>query len=204
MTSLLQEKFPHILFFIYLIYFGLLAIDPFHRGYWLAANTPSVLLVLFFVLGFRRFRFSNTAYLLAAFFVFFQTLGAHYFFSRVPFDMVTQTFGFTRHNFDRLTHVTVGFYAFPIAQYLRKKQVVTKPWALYVFSFAAVMAAAGVFEIMEWVYVTLVSPGADADFLGAQGDIWDAQKDMLADGAGAVMILLLYYFCARSVRRKKA
>ncbi len=80
MTSFVQEKFPHMLFAVYLMYFGLLAIHPFHRGYWLAANTPSVLIVLFFVLGFRRFRFSNIAYLLAAFFFCFSRPWEHIIF----------------------------------------------------------------------------------------------------------------------------
>ena len=33
---------------------------------------------------------------------------------------------------------------------------------------------------------------AGADFLGSQGDIWDAQKDMLMDTLGAVSAILLY------------
>ena len=29
-------------------------------------------------------------------------------------------------------------------------------------------------------------------FLGSQGDIWDAQKDMLADGLGAIFTAIIY------------
>ena len=36
--------------------------------------------------------------------------------------------------------------------------------------------------------------GGDAgvEFLGSQGDVWDAQKDMLADTLGAATSLLLF------------
>ena len=31
------------------------------------------------------------------------------------------------------------------------------------------------------------------EFLGSQGDIWDAQKDMLADTIGAIFVLGLFW-----------
>ena len=31
------------------------------------------------------------------------------------------------------------------------------------------------------------------EFLGSQGDIWDAQKDMLADTLGAIAAIALYW-----------
>jgi putative membrane protein len=48
------------------------------------------------------------------------------------------------------------------------------------------------FELVEWIYAELANPSAGAAFLGSQGDIWDAQKDMLCDGSGAVFSTVLY------------
>jgi len=187
------KKFPHLLLALYSLYFICLAIHPYHRGYWLAANIAPILITALFVLGFRYFQFSNFSYFLAAFLLFFQTLGAHYFFYRVPFEFITDLFDFSRHNFDRMVHVAVGFYAYPIAEFIKRKKIVTSQKAVYIFSFTLIMASAGLYEIFEWLYVILVSPNSTADFLGAQGDIWDAQKDMLADGIGAAIILGLFY-----------
>jgi len=39
-------------------------------------------------------------------------------------------------------------------------------------------------------------------FLGSQGDIWDAQKDMLADGLGAICTTAAYCFI-RSAKTEK-
>ncbi len=199
----LNEKFPQTLLVLYCLFFAFLAIDPRHRGYWVAANIAPIAITLFFVLSFKRFRFSNLSYFLSAFLLFLQTLGAHYFFYLVPFDLITDIFNFTRHNFDRMVHVTVGFFAYPIGEFVVRKKIVAAPWAVYLFSFALIMTAAGLYEIFEWMYLLMVSPESGPDFLGAQGDIWDAQKDMLADGVGAVLVLILFYFNFPSLSSRK-
>ena len=43
-------------------------------------------------------------------------------------------------------------------------------------------------------YAVLEGGDAGIEFLGSQGDIWDAQKDMLADTLGAVFTLVLFAF----------
>jgi putative membrane protein len=61
-------------------------------------------------------------------------------------------------------------------------------FALFAISFVAMS-----YELIEWVYAAYGGNAeAGADFLGSQGDIWDAQKDMLMDTLGAVASLLLY------------
>ena len=57
------------------------------------------------------------------------------------------------------------------------------------------------YELIEWVYAAYGGNAeAGADFLGSQGDIWDAQKDMLMDTMGAVASLLLYVVLRRQGR----
>ena len=52
------------------------------------------------------------------------------------------------------------------------------------------------YEIIEWIYAAIEGGSAGAAFLGSQGDIWDAQKDMLADISGAVCAVGFSH-CAR-------
>jgi putative membrane protein len=54
------------------------------------------------------------------------------------------------------------------------------------------------YELFEWVYAVLSDPKAGIAVLGSQGDIWDAQKDMLCDTLGAVCALGIYCGVARS------
>lgn len=41
---------------------------------------------------------------------------------------------------------------------------------------------------------------AGIEFLGSQGDIWDAQKDMLADTLGAITALIIYLIARPDLR----
>ena len=54
------------------------------------------------------------------------------------------------------------------------------------------MSVAAAYEIIEWQYAVIEGGDAGVEFLGSQGDVWDAQKDMLADTLGAATSLLLF------------
>ena len=56
----------------------------------------------------------------------------------------------------------------------------------------SIFGVAAIFELVEWQYAAWSDPAAGAAFLGSQGDVWDAQKDMLSDGLGAIVFSFLY------------
>ena len=60
------------------------------------------------------------------------------------------------------------------------------------FALFFIMAVAASYEIIEWQYAVIEGGSAGVEFLGSQGDIWDAQKDMLADTLGALTALVIY------------
>jgi putative membrane protein len=62
------------------------------------------------------------------------------------------------------------------------------------------MAVAAGYEIIEWWYAVIEGGKAGVEFLGSQGDVWDAQKDMLADTLGAITALGLFC-CLRPDKR---
>ena len=188
---------PLLLLCLYACWFALLALNPYDRTVWFAENIPIVLIVLFLAVTWRWFRFSNTSYLMMSFLIFLHTLGAHYTFARVPFDWVTDLFGFQRNNFDRLAHFTVGFYAYPVVEWLCRKNLVNRRWVAFLFGVFAIFTVASLYEIIEWWCAVNFDAAEGAAFIGAQGDVWDAQKDMLADGLGAVAAVALYYLINR-------
>ena len=182
----ISKYFPHFLLAVYCVEFIALGIHPYSRAVWYAENIPIVGVVLFLtVLYIRGIRFSNAAYLLMAILPYLHTIGGYYTFERVPFDWFNNMFGFERNMFDRVGHFTVGFYAVGLAEYLiNYKKVTTKFWA-YFTGICFIMALAALYEIFEWQYAVREGGGAGIAFLGSQGDIWDAQKDMLMDTLGA-------------------
>ena len=46
-----------------------------------------------------------------------------------------------------------------------------------------------VFEILESIVAESVAPGKGVNWLGGEGDEWDAQNDMLAAFVGAVIMM---------------
>jgi putative membrane protein len=74
-----------------------------------------------------------------------------------------------------------------------------------VICIALALAISAGYEIFEWRYaVTFGGQTADA-FLGEQGDIWDAQEDMLMALIGATLaMLLLSRWQDRQLRRTQA
>ncbi len=54
-----------------------------------------------------------------------------------------------------------------------------------------VLACSAVYEIIESTTARLSAPELGDAFLGTQGDIWDAQKDMTAAGLGALLTMLI-------------
>ena len=53
------------------------------------------------------------------------------------------------------------------------------------------LALSAVYEIIEWLVAAKVDPQQALSFLGSQGDVWDAQKDMLSAGTGALLSMLI-------------
>ena len=183
----LQQHLP-------LLFLGILLVETvFSRYYaydvqvWWTEYASALFLMLLFGLTYKKFRFSNLSYFILFVFCFLQIIGACYTFERVPFDAVTQWFGFERNHYDRLAHFIVGVNGVLVSEFVwRQKIVPSLKWAA-VFGVIFIMALANFWELVEWAYAEIDGGSAGLAFLGSQGDIWDAQKDMLMDTLGALL-----------------
>ncbi|NCT00072.1 DUF2238 domain-containing protein [Candidatus Parcubacteria bacterium] len=185
---------PHILLGIYLIIFICLGINPYERSTWFVENLPIVIVVLGLVLTFKKFRFSNFSYVLMFSFLIFHTIGGHYTFERVPFDFINDMFGWKRNSFDRVGHFLVGVFAYPIAELFYRKNWVKNIWVAILVGILALGFWGALYEIIEMIYAVKVGGSSGASFLGSQGDVWDAQKDMALDILGAGLFSFFYLF----------
>lgn len=185
---------PVALLVLYLAVFIVCAIEPYDRAVWWAENIPVMIVVGILVALAPRFRFSNLSYVFMSVFIILHTVGGHYTFERVPFDWVSEFFGFERNHYDRMAHFSVGFYAYPIAEVLMRQRLVRSRWIVSLFPVFAIAAVAGIYEVIEWQYAVAADPQAGAAVLGSQGDVWDAQKDILADTLGAVLVIGLFFY----------
>lgn len=188
---------------VYVVLFTVCAINPIDRTTWFAENlTVWIILAVILGLYWRGIRFSRLAYGLMFMLIYLHTIGGHYTFALVPFDWVSDLFGFERNHYDRMAHFTVGFYAFAIAEWLWNKKLVANRFLLFTYPVFVIATIAMSYELVEWYYA-VQSNAADAmAYLGSQGDIWDAQKDMLADTLGAI-VATTFFFVVRKPRFEK-
>jgi putative membrane protein len=189
-----SSKFLYSLLGLYGVLFTSLAFNPFDRPTWFAENlTVWIILAVIMILYAKRVRFSNTAYGFMFVLIYLHTIGGHYTFALVPFEYVTNFFGFARNHFDRMAHFSVGFYAFALAEWLYSRKLAGNKFLLFTYPVFFVATIAMGYEVIEWIYAANAPGEAGAAYLGSQGDIWDAQKDMLADTLGAIFAMTVFF-----------
>ncbi len=197
----MNNKLPSFLLVTYLILMAVLAINPYERGTWWAENLPVMIAVALLAFTYKQFRFSNLAYVLMWAFICVHTIGGHFSFARVPFEWGNQLLAMTsidslfpegRNNFDRLGHFLVGVFAYPTAELAYRKKWITNIAVAAAFGIFALGFWGALYEVIEMIYAVIAGGEQAADFLGSQGDIWDAQKDMALDILGAICATILF------------
>ena len=168
------------------------AIEPRYPDDWLLENFLVFVFVPLFLLTARYFRLSNLSCTLFTIFMLMHVVGSHYTYAEVPFGITLQHwFGAERNMYDRLVHFSYGLLmAYPLREIFMRVAKVRGVWA-YWFPLELVLAFSGAYEIIEWLVAAWVDPEAGLAFLGAQGDVWDAQKDMVLAVIGAAVTLLI-------------
>lgn len=190
---MIQNKCLSWLLYGYIVLFTILAINPIDRATWFVENlTVWIIVGIILTLYARGVRFSNVAYILMFVLIYLHTIGGHWTFALVPFDWVSNFFDFERNHFDRIAHFTVGFYAYAVAEWLWTKHLVANRFLLFTYPVFLIATVAMSYELIEWIYAALANPEAGIAYLGSQGDIWDAQKDMLADTLGAIVATTVF------------
>lgn len=188
-----MKHYPHLLASIFALFFTVLAINPVDRAVWVIEVIPVIGIFGVLLFSYSKFQFSHLSYSLMAFWLFLHTIGGHYTFANVPFDFITDLFHFERNNFDRMGHFSIGLYAYPMAEFLTRKDY-TNALLASLFGLFFIMSIACGYEIIEWAYAVIEGGNTGIEFLGSQGDVWDAQKDMLADTIGALFSLGLFWW----------
>jgi putative membrane protein len=165
---------------------------PVYPHDWFLENILVLVCVPLIILLGHYFRLSNLSYTLLALFLCLHLVGSHYTYAEVPFGYTLQRWlGADRNMYDRLVHFSFGFLlAYPMREVFLRVAKVKGFWGLYL-PLDVTLSFSALFEIFEWLIARIVNPEAGLAYLGSQGDIWDAQKDMLMAGIGAFLAMLI-------------
>lgn len=162
-------------------------IAPFDRLTWWMESLPVLIAVPVMWLTRTRFPLSQLVYYLIFLHAALLLVGGHFTYARVPAGFwVQDLFELSRNHYDRLGHFAQGFVPALVArEILLRNQVLQRgPWLFFLVTCFA-LALSAFYELVEWWAAVLGGDGT-IEFLGVQGDIWDAQWDMLWALLGAI------------------
>jgi putative membrane protein len=165
---------------------------------WLVENAlvPGLLLVL--MATYRRFPLSRVSYTLMFSFLVIHEIGAHWTYSHVPYNewwhaifgvTLNDWLGLERNHFDRLVHFSYGLlFAYPIRELFLRVANVKGFWG-YFLPLDLAISTSTLFELFEWIAAVMVNADVGTAYLGMQGDVWDAQKDITCASCGALLAM---------------
>jgi putative membrane protein len=178
----------------------LLAIAPVSRSDWLLENLLVLIVVPWLIATRRRLRFSERAYQCMFVFLVLHAVGAHFTYSLVPYDRwfesltgrgLDSLLGFERNHYDRLVHFMYGaLWLLPTVELFDRYAPPRGIWR-WLMPVLFVTSHSVIYELLEWVAALVVAPSLGDAYLGTQGDVWDAQKDMALASAGAVLAMAI-------------
>ncbi len=185
---------------VFFVFAAILAISPHDRHDWALENALAVLFVAFLVVSHRRLPLSRISYTVIFVFLCLHEVGAHYTYAAVPYDTwfeavfgrsFNSLWGWERNHFDRLVHFSYGLLlAYPIREIFHRVAQVRGFWG-YFLPLDVTMSTSMVFELFEWAAAEFFGGDLGVAYLGTQGDIWDAHKDMGLATTGAIIAMLV-------------
>ncbi len=178
-------------------------VGPYDRLTWFLEVAPVLAAAPLLWATAGRFRFSTLAYLVILAHGLILMVGGAYSYARVPFgDMLEVWLHLSRNPYDKIGHFAQGFAPAIVARELLVRRYGLAPGRLLGFLAVCICGSiSAAYEIIEWQAAIWLEQGADA-FLGAQGDPWDTQSDMLFAFIGAATAVTLFAaWHDRSMRR---
>jgi putative membrane protein len=198
--SISHRKYLLVLSILFMIEWSILAIDPYDRKDWALENLLVLVFAIFLLLTYRRLTLSRISYTLIFIFLLIHEIGAHYTYAKVPYDewfmslfgtSLNELLGWERNNFDRVVHFSYGLLlAYPIREIYFRVADAEGFWG-YFLPLDITMSTSMLFELFEWLAAEIFGGELGAAYLGTQGDIWDAHKDMGLASLGALIAMLI-------------
>ena len=205
-----HKRYLGILAGVFAVVWIALAVEPKYRDDWALENALVVVFVVVLAATYRRLLLSRVSYTLIFLFLCLHSVGAHYTYAEVPYDAWTRSLfgysldeamGWRRNHFDRLVHFLYGLLlAYPVREVFFRMADARGFWS-YFLPFEFTLATSAVFELFEWGAAELFGGDLGVAYLGTQGDVWDAHKDMALASLGALAAMLVTAAINRRLQR---
>ncbi|MBY0534508.1 MAG: DUF2238 domain-containing protein [Chitinophagaceae bacterium] len=155
---------------------------------WFLENTLTFIFLIFLFVTYKKYQFSDLSYLLIFVYICLHVYGAKYTYAENPLGYYLQDLFHTKRNhYDRIVHFSFGFLlAYPMRELFLRwlGYPVRVSWLLPI---EITLSVSAFYELIEWAVADLFFPAQGDAYLGTQGDIWDAQKDIFLAFSGAII-----------------
>ena len=196
-----RKSYLWMLGVIYAIWWVAMAISPLDRADWVTENVLVVFAAVLLGFTYKSFPLSRISYTCIFVFMMFHALGAHYTYAKVPYQEWFPFLAGGRNHFDRLVHFLYGLLlAYPIREMFLRIGNVRGFWG-YFLPLDLTMSTSMLYELIEWGAAIVLGGDLGAAYLGTQGDIWDAHKDMALASLGALIAMTITYIVNRNMQR---
>jgi putative membrane protein len=177
---------------------------------WLLENALIVAALPILWTIYRKLPFSRLSWTLVFVFLYLHEVGAHYTYSKVPYDeysrawfgfSINEALGWQRNNFDRVVHFFYGLLlAYPIREIFLSLANARGFWS-YFLPLDVTLSSSALYELIEWAAAEVFGGDVGQAYLGTQGDVWDAHKDMVLATVGALLALVVTLIVNRHYQR---
>lgn len=176
-----------VLALVFALEWLMLAWRPLHVADWALENVLTLAVAGWLVYRHRRQPLSKTAYGLLFVFATAHIVGAHYTYAEVPYDRwmralsghsLSELLGLDRNHYDRLVHFLFGLLCYQALMEMLAGAVPQRAGARRLLTIAVITAISTLYELLEWGVAMVFGGDLGQAYLGTQGDIWDAHKDM--------------------------
>ncbi len=163
-------------------------VDTSDINNWMLENTLTVIFLIVLSITFKKYQFSDLSYLLICVYLCLHVYGAKYTYAQNPFGFWLQDyFHSTRNFYDRIVHFSFGFLlAYPMRELFLKWLKYPKMVA-WILPIEITLSISAFYELIEWSVADIFFPSQGDAYLGTQGDIWDAQKDIFMAFLGTIV-----------------
>ena len=201
MSKPTRKHYLRVLALIYGAWWVAMAIAPLDRSDWVLENVLVILGLGLLVFTYRSFPLSRVSYTCIFIFMMLHTLGSHYTYAKVPYQDWLPFLAGGRNQFDRMVHFLYGLLlAYPIREMFLRIGNVRGFWG-YFLPLDLTMSTSMLYELIEWGAAAAFGGELGAAYLGTQGDVWDAHKDMALASLGALISMLITAAVNRRMQR---
>jgi putative membrane protein len=155
---------------------------------WMLENALTFLFLVVLFLFYKKYQFSDITYLLIGIYLCLHVYGSKYTYAENPFGYwLQEMFQSERNHYDRIVHFSFGFLlAYPMRELFLKWFQYPKMVA-WILPIEITLSISGLYELIEWAVADVFFQEQGVAYLGTQGDIWDAQKDIFLAFSGALL-----------------